>query len=795
MSFKEFLEQNQDLEPLHYAWRSVRKLGHSSKAERVRVRAPIHWSDQAVEIAAHKYLRKTSLKGQSYERDLEAVFHRLALSFQRWGRRLGHFSSEREAKLFYRQLTLLLGHQLMAPNSPQWFNTGLYEAYGLKTSDDDRYAVDPKTHQVQRVRNGFARPNAHACFIQSVEDHLLGESSIMDLLVKEARVFKFGSGTGSNFSKLRAINEPLETGGVSSGVMAFLKVFDRSAGSIKSGGTTRRAAKMVILDDDHPEIIDFIRWKSQEEIKASALFSGQANLKLWEQRVEDVLAKKIELEELVAFGRSLFLPETFIEQTCHELKRGRRFRAPKLSSHYEGEIYNTLSGQNANHSVRLSKRFFAALKRDSTWTLKGRVKGQQKVKARELWEELCQAAWQSADPGVLIDENIQRWHTCSEDGEIRSCNPCGEYFFLDDTACNLASLNLLKFYREETQSFDLKLFRHAIALSIFMLDITVSMASYPSSEMAKRSHQYRTLGLGFSNLGGLLMKLGLPYDSPEARRLASGLSALMSGEAWRVSSLLAQQLGPFAAYKRNQKRVLRVLQMHQKALKKTVQQGENELEKEALKVWQEVLQLTSKHGVRNAQTTLVAPTGTISFVMDCLTTGIEPEFSLSKTKYLAGGGVLQGENPLLEELCRKWKLGPKVRERLISLVREKGSVQESPDLNQEQKDVLACAREIGPEGHLKMMAAVQPFVCGGISKTINLGAQTSPEEIGALFMMARDLGLKSVAVYREGSKLSEPLVANQHLSGWKCPSCGAQRSLLIGRCFVCQNCGETTACA
>jgi ribonucleoside-diphosphate reductase alpha chain len=758
------------------------------KIQNRSIRAPKSWSDQAIQIFAAKYLK------HPYENDFAQVFHRLALAYKTWAKKLQVFKKKSELDLFYDEVLWLLANQRMAPNSPQWFNTGLFEAYGLKGEDQGHYALNLATKKVESSRNSFKRPQAHACFIQSVQDTLVGTDGLMDLLKKEARLFKFGSGSGTNFSTLRSRGELIKHGGQSSGVISFLKVSDRSAGAISSGGTTRRAAKMVILDDDHPEVLDFIRWKSLEENKARALIEGQNKMISVEKRWS-VLCQYAESEfikECLAMGLGLEFIRHLLELKNSHLP----FTAPDWSSDYQGEIYQTLSGQNANHSIRVSDKLLKAVDKNNEWTFRYQVTGKKnkKIKARELWDELAQSAWLCADPGVIYKDIINQWNPCPADGEIRATNPCGEYIFLDDTACNLASINLLKF-ENKAGEFDLEGFEHTIDLIVLILEMTVSMASYPSELIAKRSLEYRTLGLGITNLGAFLMQRGLAYDSTKARELSQSLVSLMSARAWLKSTELAWQFGSYPAFKRNKKFHLQILKKHAKASKKIQTSGvDKNILNRANHLWNDVLTQAQQYGVRHAQTTLIAPTGTISLIMDCDTLGIEPDFSLRKKKFLAGGGEMIFFNSQVEKTLEFLNYSQESIELILGELESRGHLRSSAHLYKEHQLIFDCARDISIDGHLLMMAAIQPFLSGGISKTINLPRETSVDAIKDLYKKAHQLGIKAISIYRENSKMSEPLVSLQEVD-IPCPACGKRNSLLVGRCYLCQNCGETSACA
>jgi ribonucleoside-diphosphate reductase alpha chain len=795
---------------------------------------PASWSQVATDIMVSKYFRKAGVPQYDdagnpildedgkpvlgSERSARQVINRLASTWRHWGEQNGYFASEGDAQSFEDELKYMLVHQMAAPNSPQWFNTGLYHAYGITGPAQGHSYVDPATGEVTRSADAYSRPTPHACFIQSVNDDLVNEGGIFDLVTREARVFKYGSGTGSNFSKLRGEGEPLSGGGTSSGLMSFLKIFDRAAGAIKSGGTTRRAAKMVVVDIDHPDIETFINWKAGEERKVAAL---------------------------IAAG---------------------------YSSDFNGEAYATVSGQNSNNSVRVTDDFIRAVINDEEWKLLRRTDGQvaRTVRARDLWHQIAEAAWQCADPGVQLDTTINAWHTSPASGRINASNPCSEYMFLDDTACNLASMNLLKFYDVDTREFDIERYRHASRLWTIVLEISVLMAQFPSHEIARRSFDFRTLGLGYANLGSLLMQMGLPYDSEEGRAIAGALTAIMTGESYAASAEMAAVLGPFPKYAENREDMLRVIRNHRRVAY-NAKAGEYEglsiapvaidpdrcpgdLLDAARSAWDRALELGEKHGYRNAQATLLAPTGTIGLLMDCDTTGVEPDFALVKFKKLAGGGYfkianqsvapalkalgysdaevqdiiryvlgtlnfddtphinreslkakgltdfdidrIEGALPTVFELpfaFNGWALGDEAMDRLgfapeawsrpdFNLLRALGfrqdqideandvicgmqTIEGAPHLKDEHLPVFDCANTCGRHGkrfihhsgHIRMMAAVQPFLSGAISKTINMPNDVTVQDIEGAYMDSWKLGLKAMALYRDGSKLSQPL--------------------------------------
>ncbi|MBD0331035.1 MAG: vitamin B12-dependent ribonucleotide reductase [Chitinophagaceae bacterium] len=784
------------------------------------VEVPKSWSQIATDILAQKYFRKAGVPQPDgttgRETSVKQVAHRLASCWRVWGEKYGYFASVKDAQVFYEELVYSILAQMCVPNSPQWFNTGLYESYGIKGKPQGHYYVDPADGQLKKSTSAYERPQPHACFILSVEDDLVNDGGIMDLWVREARIFKYGSGVGTNYSNLRGEGEKLSGGGTSSGLMSFLKIGDRAAGAIKSGGTTRRAAKMVCLDLDHPEIEGFVNWKVEEEKKVAAL---------------------------IAAG---------------------------YPSDYEGEAYRTVSGQNSNNSVRIPNSFFEKLERGEDWELIARTTGRvtKKVPAKELWNKITYAAWRCADPGTQYNTTINEWHTCPEGGEIRASNPCSEYMFLDNTACNLASANLMKFYDTEKNTFDVEGFEYTCRLWTTVLEISVLMAQFPSKEVAQLSYEYRTLGLGYANLGTLLMVSGIPYDSEKARAIGGAITAIMTGIAYKTSAEMAQHLGAFPRYEENKKHMLRVMHNHRLAAYDADEyeslsvkpQGlkakycPDYLLKAACKAWDDAVELGEQYGYRNAQATVIAPTGTIGLVMDCDTTGVEPDFALVKFKKLSGGGYFKiinqsvpvalknlgytereveaiikytvgsgmfagapyinhqtlSEKGFIAEEIKKldaavasafeigfvfnvYTLGEECLQRLgfkpedyfnfeWSLLEALGftdeqieaandyvcgtmTVEGAPYLKSEHLPVFDCANKCGKKGqrfihahgHIRMMAATQPFISGAISKTINLPHEASVEEIADAYMLSWQLGLKACALYRDGSKLSQPL--------------------------------------
>jgi ribonucleoside-diphosphate reductase alpha chain len=639
--------------------------------EQKNIEVPAHWSETAINTLAQKYFRKAGVPEETHaiednsgiphwimphvpvpntqfggETSAIQVFHRLAGAWTYWGVKGNYFSDLADANIFYEEMVYMLAAQIGAPNSPQWFNTGLHWAYGIDGPSQGHYYVDPHSGSTYRSTSAYERPQPHACFIQSVQDNLVNEGGIMDLWTREARIFKYGSGTGTNFSALRGAGEKLSGGGKSSGLLSWLKIGDRAAGAIKSGGTTRRAAKMVIVDIDHPDIEEFIDWKMNEEKKVALL-------------------------------------------------------APVYGYDWQGEAYLTVSGQNSNNSVRVTDGFMNAVHAGKSWELKNRTDDDvaKTVHAPELWDKIGYAAWASADPGVQFHTTINEWHTCSNDGAIVASNPCSEYMFLDDTACNLASLNLMKFGRLE--NFDIQGYRHAVRLWTLALEISNHMAQFPSREIAENTHNYRTIGLGYANLGGLLMANGIPYDSDKGRLACSALSSIMTGQAYATSAEIAGEVGSFPRFEANREPMLKVINKHKIAAldRLDCRRSFKNLCKAGMEVWMEAERRGRLHGYRNAQVSVIAPTGTIALTMDCATTGIEPEFALVKFKSLAGGGMIQMDNPLVGEALQTLGLN---------------------HVEEDTTGVFKCANDLSVDAHLEMMAAAQPFISGAISKTINM---------------------------------------------------------------------------
>jgi ribonucleoside-diphosphate reductase alpha chain len=700
-----------------------------------RVEVPKSWSQVASDVIAQKYFRKAGVPTETKkvrekgvpeflwrsvptsdasftgETSSKQVFDRLAGAWSYWGWKGGYFSNEKDARAYYDEMRYMLAAQMAAPNSPQWFNTGLHWAYGIDGPSQGHHYVDFKTGKLVKSKTAYEHPQPHACFIQSVSDDLVNEGGIMDLWVREARLFKYGSGTGTNFSSLRGNGEPLSGGGKSSGLMGFLKIGDRSAGAIKSGGTTRRAAKMVICDADHPDIEEFINWKVKEEQKVASIVAGSkihetklneifAAIKKWDGDLEDAVdaQKNDALKAAVREAKKSLIPETYIKRVLDYAKQGySAIEFPTYDTDWDSEAYASVSGQNSNNSIRVTDAFLDAVKNDDDWHLKNRVDGAtaRTIRARKLWEDVGHAAWACADPGIQFHDTVNAWHTCPEDGEIRGSNPCSEYMFLDDTACNLASLNLLKFLSND--QFKVDDYIHATRLWTITLEISVLMAQFPSKEIAQRSYDFRTLGLGYANIGGLLMNMGLGYDSDQGRSLCGALTAIMTGVAYSTSAEMAAEIGAFPSYAKNKNHMLRVIKNHRNAARGLdggyeglrvkpvaldhVNCPDPKLIEKALGAWDEALALGEKNGFRNAQVSVIAPTGTIGLVMDCDTTGIEPDFALVKFKKLAGGGYFKIINQSVPAALRKLGYSEANIEEIVSYAVGHGTIGNAPGIN------------------------------------------------------------------------------------------------------------------
>jgi len=907
--------------PFRTATSEIRNPDGSVVFQAEGIEVPAEWSQVASDILAQKYFRKAGVptrltpvaeegvpawlwrhtadgaalaalpEAARYggETNARQVFDRMAGTWTYWGWKGGYFDTEKDARAFYDEIRLMLARQIGAPNSPQWFNTGLHWAYGIDGPAQGHYYVDHRSGELRASASAYEHPQPHACFIQSVADDLVNEGGIMDLWVREARIFKYGSGSGSNFSKLRGDGESLSGGGRSSGLMSFLRIGDRAAGAIKSGGTTRRAAKMVIVDIDHPDIETFVDWKVVEEQKVAALVAGSKlasrhlNLIMKTCREGTDLSANPELMGEIRAARRAMIPEAYIQRVIQLARQGATgidFRT--YDTDWDSEAYLTVAGQNSNNSVRVSNDFLDRVCADGEWELVRRTDGKiaKTLPARDLWDRIGHAAWASADPGLQFDTTINEWHTCPASGRINASNPCSEYNFLDDTACNLASLNLMAF-RGEERGFDVGGFEHAVRLWTIVLEISVLMAQFPSREIARRSYEFRTLGLGYANLGGLLMSMGIPYDSAAGRALGGAVTALMTGSSYATSAEMAGELGAFPGYAENREAMVRVIRNHRRAAHGETEPvpakaasyeelsilpvaldarncPDPELVAAARRGWDRALALGERHGFRNAQATVLAPTGTIGLVMDCDTTGIEPDFALVKFKKLAGGGYFKIINRAVPQALdalgygtaeiaaieryalgrgtlagapgvnheslkekgfddtalgaveaalasafdikftfNKWTLGEDFCvERLgiapgalndpsFELLAALGfaraeidaansyccgamTLEGAPCLKSEHLAVFDCAnpcgrigrRALSVESHIRMMAAVQPFISGAISKTINMPNAATVEDCKDAYMLSWRLGLKATALYRDGSKLSQPLASS-----------------------------------
>ncbi len=906
-------------EPIEFSERKseIRNPDGSVAFVNEQVNVPANWSQVATDIIAQKYFRKAGVptrrravpepnvpewlwrheadqdalndlpesRRSGGEQDARQVFDRLAGCWTYWGWKHGYFHDEDTARVYYDEMRFMLASQMAAPNSPQWFNTGLHWSYGIAGPPQGHRYCEHETGEVKVSTSAYERPQPHACFIQSVADDLVNDGGIMDLWVREARLFKYGSGTGSNFSNLRGENEPLGGGGRSSGLMSFLRIGDRAAGAIKSGGTTRRAAKMVTLDVDHPDIEAYVNWKVIEEQKVAALVAGskscKRNLKaIMEALQVEVGGDRFDPKENKALrcalndARRADVPPTYIHRVIQFARQGyTSIDFPEYDVDWQSTAYQTVSGQNSNNSVRLTDDYMRAVVDDQDWNLIRRTDGKvaRTIRARDLWEQISYAAWASADPGVQFDTTINDWHTCPTGGRINASNPCSEYMFLDDTACNLASCNLMKFMADDHTRFDVEAFRHACRLWTITLEISVAMAQFPSERIAELSWKYRTLGLGYANVGTMLMVLGIPYDSPEASNIAGAISAIMTGTAYATSAEMARELGPFPGHEPDADNMLRVIRNHRRASYGSPGTDYEKLETIPMALdpekcpeylllaaradWDRALELGEAHGFRNAQSTVIAPTGTIGLVMDCDTTGVEPDFALVKFKKLAGGGYFKIINASVPLALRKLGYEPeqigdivryckgtgrlegcphidpdslrshgfdqssieKIETLLPSafdlsmvfnrftfgeefLINKLGipagtiddvnfdllgalgltraeiddandfvcgtmTVEGAPHLDHEHLPVFDCANKCGKRGeryirataHIEMMAAVQPFISGAISKTINMPSEATVQNVKEAYLLSWRRGLKANALYRDGSKLSQPL--------------------------------------
>ena len=842
------------------------------------------WRSVPDEAALAKLPAEDRYVGES---SAKQVFNRLVGTWTYWGWKGGYFTAEEDAQTYYDEMSFMLASQMAAPNSPQWFNTGLHWAYGIDGPSQGHFYVDFESGKMVRSKSSYEHPQPHACFIQAVSDDLVNEGGIMDLWVREARLFKYGSGTGSNFSRLRGSSEGLSGGGKSSGLMSFLKIGDRAAGAIKSGGTTRRAAKMVTVDIDHPDIEEYIDWKVVEEQKVAALVAGS---KLAQKHMSEVMSAcvdatdisdedrynpraNITLKKAILSARKSMIPENYVQRVIQFAQQGfTEIDFKTYDTDWDSDAYLTVAGQNSNNSVRVTNDFLKAVLEKGDWELIRRTDGKvsSRVNASELWDKIAHAAWACADPGLQYDTTINEWHTCPAGGRINASNPCSEYMFLDDTACNLASLNLMQF-RHEDGSFDIQRFEHAVRLWTLTLEVSVLMAQFPSKEIARGSYDYRTLGLGFANIGGLLMAAGYSYDSDEARGLCGAISAVMTGRSYATSAEIASEVGTFPRYEDNADNMLRVMRNHRLAAYGKLEGYEGlsvlpvalahndcpdkNLITAAMAAWDDAVALGEKHGYRNAQSTVIAPTGTIGLVMDCDTTGIEPDFAIVKFKKLAGGGYFKIINQVVPEALSRLGYTKNQQQDItryavghgnlescqsvsINALKDKGftdailaklagslenafdikfafnryglgddfcrdtlgftdqqlndfdfnmlealgfskgeieaanihvcgamPLEGAPHLDDAHLSIFDCANVCGRIGkrflsvssHITMMAASQPFISGAISKTINMPNNATVEECGKAYMQSWTLGLKANALYRDGSKLSQPL--------------------------------------
>ncbi|MBN8623846.1 MAG: vitamin B12-dependent ribonucleotide reductase, partial [Planctomycetes bacterium] len=675
--------------------------------EQTNCEVPVFWTQLATNVVCSKYYYG-EVNTPQREYSVKQLIHRVTRTIADWGIKDGYFATNEDGERFYRDLTWLCLHQHGAFNSPVWFNVGLFHQYGVKGAACN-WHWDQETEQVRIPDNPYEYPQGSACFIQSVEDNM---EDIMELARSEAMLFKFGSGTGTDLSTLRSEREKLSGGGKPSGPLSFMRVYDQIAAVVKSGGKTRRAAKMQSLKIWHPDILEFIECKAKEEKKARTL---------------------------IAAG---------------------------YDANFNGEAYSSVMFQNANLSVRVTDEFMQACQDDKPWTthwVTDPTKAGPTYQARELMAKMAANAWQCGDPGVQYDTTINKWHTCPNSGRINGSNPCSEYMFLDNTACNLASINLMK-CRQADGSFDVERFRNACRLFFIAQEILIDHASYPTKRIAANSHKFRPLGLGYSNLGSLLMSSGLPYDSDEGRGVCGAITALLHGSANLTSAELSAAVGPFEGFAENREPMLQVMKMHREAADKIDPACPAYLKEAACDLWDEVQAAGRVHGFRNAQATVLAPTGTISFLMDCDTTGIEPDIALVKYKQLAGGGMLKIVNNTVPAALKKLGYDQPSIDGILSYIDKNDTLEGAPALKAEHLPVFDCAftprngtRSIAWHAHVSMMAAAQPFLSGAISKTVNMPRDTTPEDIAKAYTEGWRMGLKALAIYRDGSKESQPL--------------------------------------
>ncbi len=832
------LEENKNLTVYDlFGWKKVTVKMFDYKTNNIlfqkeNLEFPVFYSQNACDIIASKYFRKTGVTNEyGYEKSLKEVVHRMVDFWSESALDEG-LIDENNKNIFYDELSYMLINQMFAPNSPQWFNTGLKLTYGIDKESEGHFYYDIKKEKVVKSIDAYTRTQGSACFILNIKDKLLGDKSITDQIVTETRLFKHGSGTGTNFSSIRAEGELLSGGGTSSGIMSFLKVFDANAGAIKSGGTTRRAAKMVIMDGDHPGILDFIRWKAKEE------------------------------DKVIALGKMGY------------------------DTDFNSEAYSTVSGQNSNNSIRITNKLMKKMigrDKDDSWELKGRVdsKVNKVINAKDLWNEINYSSWRCADPALQFHDIINDWNTCplgenGENEEIKGSNPCSEYHFLDDTACNLASINIVKFYDSKTNKFDIDGYLHAISLIQLVLESTIHWGQFPTEDIARRSHFFRTTGLGIANTGSLHIMMGHPYDSDNARTIAASLVGIMTGQSYYVSSLMAKEVGSFSKYEINKNHMLKVIKNHAIAAGSIdssyeglgytpvkvnheilIDEKQDDLRSTLKDVWEKAIEGGKKYGYRNAQVSVIAPTGTISLAMDCATTSIEPFFAHVVYKKLVGGGFMEFINPYIPTTLEKLGYSKEQIEDIVNYVMEKeiinengyeykkiidGKIEGAPHIKEAHLPIFDTANKCGSGkrfissiGHVKMVAALTPFVSGAISKTVNLPNEASIDDFKNVYNKAFELGVKCISLYRDGSKASQPLNQSKRAKSEKledmtynelleyvkvlkennkqtsieidekknlkeykkvtCPNCSSTSIIPNGTCYICRNCGTTTGCS
>ena len=806
----------------------VRKFDGTIVSSIKDVEAPKNWSASAINIVAQKYMRKTKVpvslikvrnkddknvpdwllpsiaaegSEETRETSILQTVMRLAGTWTYWGVKGGHIHpGDAEAHLISIAEDIL--NQLAMPNSPQWFNTGIHWAYGIKGSPKENWRATEVGGEAKLVENYYENPQVHACFLNSVEDKISGEGGIIDLIAREAIIFSGGSGSGANFSHVRSKYEEISNGGMSSGLLSFLRVGDASAGAIKSGGTTRRAAKMVVVDIDHPEVDDFIDWKVKEENKVADLVTGSKINAVCvkeiydEAKINPDIATNQNLRSVIAQAMKYKCPNGLIDKAIKLAQMG--YEMPVIDTFdtdWQSEAYATVNGQNSNNTVSIPNAFMTALSVGEDWSLTRRLDGkvQRTVNSQYLWDKITNAAWQSADPGVHYKDIINDWHTIPEAGPIRTSNPCSEYMSIDDTGCNLASLNVMKFYNPKTKNFDIDTYIDTCRRWTKILEISVFMAQLPSRKIAENTAKYRQLGLGFANVGALAMMLGLPYDSDKARTAIGLLISIMTATAYNESALMARDLGPFYQYHEKNSRMIEVIFNHAKAagnftnepykgvsvkpvelsksVSDTLPSGLGRLYEISRKAWNEAYENGKKHGYRNSQVTAIAPTGTIGLAMDCDTTGIEPDYAIIKYKSLAGGGSMMIVNSSVQPALENLGYGENAIAEIMEYIQKNNGIDDCEAIKEEHLAVFDCAsparadgRAIDWSGHIKMLAATQPFVSGSTSKTVNMPSSVTIEDCSDAFKMAHKLGVKAVAIYRNESKLSQPLTSTSEIS-------------------------------